>query len=365
MNESITYKCPECGAAMVFNSDAQQLVCPYCSAAYNVDEYMQRFGGGAQNNVSGEDEQQEAAGYEEQQSRIDYAKQHNMKKYHCTSCGAELVSDEFTSATICGFCGNPTLVCERLNGEFSPSLIIPFKLNKEAATDAFVKWARKGLLTPGDFHSSSTIEKLSGIYVPFWFYDVHADNRMHGTGLRVRREDHANYYYTITDFYDVARDIDADFIRVPADASEKMNDGDMDKLEPFDYSELRKFEMPYLSGYLSERYNYTAEDMRSRVFLRTNRYITDATTETLAGYTSIEGRSDMPSSRVFHEEYALLPVWMLNYHYKDQDYTFLMNGQTGRIVATRPISSLRTVVSFFISFILVLIIVLIGGLIIW
>lgn len=343
MNEAITYKCPGCGAAMVFNPDTQELSCPYCFTTYKVDDYLK----------------------ESAESSNDDEPTQDMKIYHCTSCGAELVSDEFTSATICGFCGNPTLVSDRLKGKFTPSLIIPFKLDKAAASQAFVNWAKKGLLTPGDFRSDSTIEKLSGIYVPFWFYDVHSTNYMHGTGLRVRTEDHSDHYYTVTDYYDVVRSIEADFIRVPADASAKMADGDMDKLEPFDYTELRKFEMPYLSGYLSERYNYTADDMKNRIYNRTDKYITESTTECLAGYSSISGRTDSPQSQVVKDEYALLPVWMLNYHYKDKDYTFLMNGQTGRIVATRPISNARTAAAFVISFIIVLIIAMIGGVILW
>lgn len=349
MNESITYKCPSCGAAMSFNPETQQLSCPYCFQSYNIDEYLRDFGGN------------EPSAGDTAKPQTDL----NMKIYHCTSCGAELVSDEFTSATICGFCGNPTLVSERLSGKFEPSLIIPFKLNKEAATNAFVKWAKKGLLTPGDFHSSSTIEKLSGIYVPFWFYDVNSSDYMNGTGLIVRREDHSDCYYTITDYYNVSRNIEASFVRVPADASAKMPDGDMDKLEPFDYNELREFEMPYLSGYLSERYNYTAEDMQNRVFARTNQYIKDAVNETLTQYSSITDRNDSLHSNIVGDAYALLPVWMLNYHYKNQDYTFYMNGQTGKIVATRPLSTPRTIVSFILTFIVSLIIVMIGGLIIW
>lgn len=353
MNESITYKCPGCGAAMTFNPETQELTCPYCFTSYNIDEYISRFGEGNENNeTSGSD-------------MFDSQTEQNMKIYHCTSCGAELVSDEFTSATICGFCGNPTLVSDRLRGIFSPSLIIPFKLNKEAATRSFVKWAKKGLLTPGDFHSSSTIEKLSGIYVPFWFYDVNSSDYMNGTGIIVRQEDHSSYYYTITDYYNVSRNVEATFVRVPADASAKMPDEDMDKLEPFDYRELREFEMPYLSGYLSERYNYTAEDMQNRVFARTNQYIKDATTETLRRYSSITGRNDSLHSNIVGDAYALLPVWMLNYHYKNADYTFFMNGQTGKIVATRPISNLRTAAAFIITFAAALILVMIGGLILW
>ena len=35
----------------------------------------------------------------------------------------------------------------------------------------------------------------------------------------------------------------------------------MDKLEPFDYADLKDFNMPYLAGYLAETYNYDSKEL--------------------------------------------------------------------------------------------------------
>lgn len=363
MSETITYKCPGCGTVMVFDPDTQMLACPSCQESCTVNEYLAKYGNPQAGNPQAGNPQ--TGSYDNSGSSDDSGDQPEMKVYHCTSCGAELVSDEYTSATICGFCGNPTLVADRLDGEFKPKLIIPFKLDKDTAVEKFRAWTRKGPLTPGTLRSDSMIDKLTGIYVPFWCYDVHSTDSMHGTGLIVSREDHADYYYTVTQYYDVAREVSARFEKIPADASEKMNDDDMDKLEPFNYSELRKFEMPYLSGYLSERYNYTAEEMFDRIYKRTNRYIKEAADKTLTGYSSVTSRTDTPNSRITARYYALLPVWMLNYRYNGKDYTFLMNGQTGKIVADRPVSTGRSVAAFMITFVVTLIIAMIGGAVLW
>ena len=40
-------------------------------------------------------------------------------------------------------------------------------------------------------------------------------------------------------------------------------------------------------------------------------------------------------------EYVMLPVWMLNYRYKDKTYQFALNGQTGKQVGTLPLSKGR------------------------
>ena len=36
--------------------------------------------------------------------------------------------------------------------------------------------------------------------------------------------------------------------------------------------------------------------------------------------------------------YAFLPVWVLNTRYRDQNYLFTMNGQTGKLIGDLPIS---------------------------
>ena len=40
-----------------------------------------------------------------------------------------------------------------------------------------------------------------------------------------------------------------------------------------------------------------------------------------------------------HADYGLLPVWKYIYQYKEQEYPFYVNGQTGKIVGTAPISA--------------------------
>ena len=111
----ITYKCPSCGAALVFNSETQKLSCEQCGFSENVHEYERKSAGQTET---------------EHNANVQEPEMMNMKIYHCQSCGAELMSDEFTSAVICSFCGNPSLVQDRLQGAYKPQQIIPFKIDR-------------------------------------------------------------------------------------------------------------------------------------------------------------------------------------------------------------------------------------------
>ena len=170
-----TYKCPSCGAAMEFDSDTQKMKCPQCQRIMDVSEFdMDAADGNYDENTGFAGEGYEKESYDGEATGGTM----NMKTYHCTSCGAELLADEYTSAVICSFCGNPSLVEDRLTGAYKPKRIIPFKINRDAAVDAYKKWVHKGPLTPAALKSQSTIEKISGLYVPFWLYDYKAEDRM-------------------------------------------------------------------------------------------------------------------------------------------------------------------------------------------
>lgn len=341
--EASSYICPNCGSVMEFDSEKQKMVCVHCEHEMSVDELHDRheeikeeFGqeneSGTKESIYGEFEQNERSG--------------NFKFYRCQGCGAEILTDENTAATFCTFCGRPSMMEDRLTGELLPSYVIPFKLKRDTAVKIYTEWAKKGVLTPSKLKSQSTIDKITGMYVPFWLYDYKADMQMNAHCTRVRIEVHGDYKYIHTDHFAVDRDVETEYLKVPADASEKMPDDIMDKLEPFMYNQLDEFEMPYLSGYYAEKYNYDSVQMAPRVEKRVREYIYNLTRSTIKGYTSVDIRNQHTRLGREQAKYALLPVWILNYVYEGKNHMFALNGQTGKIVADRPVSKCKAAVWF-------------------
>lgn len=321
-----SYECPGCGAPMQFDADKQKMVCEHCGTSCTTEELDNIL----EHDVEREDE---ITGEFEQNGETE-----DFRVFKCPSCGAELLTDDNTSATFCSFCGRPNLMESRLSGADKPSVVIPFKIEKDKAREKYRSWAKKGLLTPSGFYAESTIEKITGMYVPFWLYNYNARLDLTAECTKVRHETKGDYRYTYTDYFMVTRDVEAEYDRIPVDASEKMPDDVMDKIEPFGYQDLTGFEMPYLSGYYSEKYNYTADEMSERAEKRIRKYILDTTRDTIKGYTTVNVRHSNSRLQKIKAEYGLMPVWILNYRYKDKDYMFALNGQTGKIVADKPIS---------------------------
>lgn len=323
----IQYKCPDCGADMSFDAKKGMLSCDSCGRTLPVEEYKE----------PGEEPIQDFDEFESQTSATTFGTD-EATQYQCKNCGAILITDKDTTATTCSFCGAPMVLGDRLSGELAPAKVIPFSINKEQATQAFRKWCKNGLLTPKGFASADRIKNITGTYVPFWLYDLNGRGEAHADCTRVRTYEAGDYIYTETRHYDVYRKVDLNYNKIPVDASEKMNDKLMDKLEPFHYDNLKDFKTPYLAGYLAEKYNYTDKQLFDRVKERIDHYVHDYIRSSIHGYSSTMIRNEWTDVRQRNATYALLPIWMICYDYKDSEHIFAMNGQTGKIVGKPPLS---------------------------
>lgn len=318
----VTYKCPGCGAAMEFDGESGKLTCGSCGTQLTVEEY---------NNLPlGEDTYTQADHGESTTIQVQIFK--------CPSCGAELMTDEHTVATICSYCGNPGLISDRMVGVHSPKAVLPFRITKEQAVERFLKWTRHGLLTPNDFTSKNTLEKITGMYVPYWLYDYRIRVDMTAQATRSHTTRRGDMEYTYTDHYQVYRQVDTEFEKIPVDASDRMDDQVMECLEPYDYQEMKDFEMGYLSGYVADKYSAGSDTFQERAKTRAREAAIGVARSTIGGYHTVQVINQRAEIHEKNVDYVMLPVWVLNYRYQGKDYAFTLNGQTGKLHGKLPIS---------------------------
>ena len=133
MGELQEYKCPCCGGGIRFDSKAQKLKCPYCDTEFEI-ETLQQY------DTTLKEEKQDDMRWDKAEGSIwQEGEEQGLSTYHCESCGGEIVADENTAASVCPFCGNPVVMTGKLSGALRPDLIIPFKLDKQAAKSGLMK----------------------------------------------------------------------------------------------------------------------------------------------------------------------------------------------------------------------------------
>ena len=104
--------------------------------------------------------------------------------------------------------------------------------------------------------------------------------------------------------------------------------------------------MPYLAGYLAEKYDYDDDALFSRVESKIVPYIDSYISSTISGYSTVSYTNKQILANKKNVYYTLFPVWMVYYDFDNKEHTFAMNGQTGKVVGKPPISAFKVAAWF-------------------
>ncbi len=300
------YRCKNCGGNVVYDPKSGHMKCPHCDGTDTQDE------------IKGE------------------------SLTMCPNCGAPLNPGEYQAAHRCAHCGIYLIVDERVEGTYTPHVILPFKIDKNQAVESLKESFGKRLFTPSDFMSASTLEKMEGMYVPFFLYNMDGHYHWTGHGKQIRTWRRGNTEYTETKTFYLERDMEVVFDHVPVDASLTMDDALMDLMEPFDYKALKEFQKKYMSGFYGERYSQTKAELEGRAKNKVEPVAESLMQQSLAGYSGLMAQTKDLQLRENEAQYALLPVWVYTYNYHGQSYNFFVNGQTGKVIGHSPFDKGKT-----------------------
>ena len=328
------YKCPCCTAPLVFNAVTQNLTCESCDNTFPLEtmQQMAESGEASGGNSKFDWESYTPRSYED-------TNEVKLSNYSCPSCGAEIQGDDTLGSTVCPYCGNSTIVKGQFEGTLKPDYIIPFKLNKKSAIEAFEGDCKNAPFLPDEFKNERKIEEMAGVYVPFWMFDCDCDAAVSYNAERITAWSDSNYNYTKTDYFKLFRSGTVGFANIPVDASKKAEDSYMEAVEPFNYEDAALFSGAYLSGYLADKYDVSAEESIERANERVKNSTVEAFNDTTNRYTAVIPENSRVSFSNGKIRYSLLPVWMLNIKYMDKMYKFAINGQTGKVVGEYPVDN--------------------------
>lgn len=358
---TIIYKCPNCGGELVFTPATQKYTCPYCQSAFSQEEIDSFIQEGSDTAA------EESAAWEENDTVSDTGTGKNGSSgeavyYSCPSCGAQIITDATTAATFCYYCHNPVVLEGRLSGEYLPDQVLPFQIDREKAIEMFREKIGKKKFVPKAFFNEQQIEKLSGIYYPYWVYSCRIGGVMGGTGTKVRVYRSGDTEVTETSIYDVAREGKIKFDKLTRNA---LREGDrqlVENVQPFSLKGMKRFSMSYLSGFFAEKRNMETSEFSGEVHEKTEGYASNILRDTIKGYSTF---TPTDKSMILEEEdwkYVLLPVWVLTYAGRGgKIYYFAMNGQNGNVSGSFPINWKKLTAVSSVIFAVVMTAFLVGG----
>ncbi len=346
---TVTLKCPNCGGGLQFDPASQKYKCEYCLSLFCQEELERANPEAASKQPNG--------GTPE-------AVQQAAVIYNCPSCGAEIVTDETTAAAFCFYCHNPVILQGKLEGRYQPGYILPFEVDKEKAKNIFLTWLKQKRFVPKDFYSPDQIEKMTGVYFPYWLYSCQADGRLEAEGIRDQGSRVVgNTRYTDRQKFRIERSGRMSIENVTRNALKKADRKLVEGVMPFEMKDLKPFSMGYLSGFYAEKRDTESQEYASEVEEEVRSYAANSLMNSVTDYASVQVKNQSVELKDGRWDYALMPVWTLTYkdNSSDKIYYFACNGQTGKVCGVLPIDKGKLAAFFAEIFVPLFIVLMIVG----
>ena len=323
---TVAYKCPNCASPLTYDGNIGKMVCAACDSQFDqeaIEALNAPEDGGVVDFVIPTEEY----------TASDTAR---MQAYHCKTCGAELITEETTTATECPYCGSPTILPDRIDGGIRPEMVVPFVITKEQAQKAFEDYFKGKKLLPNIFKKDNRIAEMRKLFVPYWLFDCDAEGDITYNAEKRRTQRTGEWEVTTTEHYIVRRAGRMSFENIPVDGSVKMDDKITESLEPYDLTKAVPFQPTVLSGAMADHADVDAEACEKRAVERVESSMINSLRNTVHGYDFVRERSKHISASGGKVTPVLLPVWLITTKKDDKVYTFAINGQTGELTCDVP-----------------------------
>lgn len=342
MSDVVSHKCPNCDGPLLFDPESQSFHCEYCLSVFKDTDIKEKT----------------------EPSLVEELAKETFNLYACPSCGAEVVTEETTAATYCYYCHNPVVLKDRVSGEFLPNAILPFKVSEKEAKEKFIQWANKKKFIPRDFFSKNQIEKMTGIYFPYWNVDAElfGDVKAKGTKIDVWRVGETEY--TRTRRYDITRKGNVTFSSLlKAALSKNVKQNMIESVQPFNVEECQPFDSRFLSGFQAEKRDLEFNDIKDAVNQELDHYTENLLVNDISGYGIIDSSRCQTKLLNQSNQYYLLPLWIVTYKSdtSDEPYYFAMNGVSGKTSGILPINKVKLLGASAVIGTLISGLVLLGG----
>lgn len=320
MSDLTEYKCPSCGAPMHFDINKQRVVCSFCASSYDLEYIRSHF-----NEVT--DEKLSDFNWVE---RTKYVWEPDMleelTEYTCSSCGGNIITKNITASTKCPFCDHNVVISSNFAGDLRPDKVIPFKVKAEEFAEKYRENIANAGYAPKEFADLSVTDNIFGCYIPIWVYSCTCNSQLNNSD---------GVIYKIKDYPIPATDFKKDILH---------------SVEPFVYDEAVDFTESCLTGFYASRYSIGAENAMNSA----DKAVKSACIIRASDNTGKDFNPQFALNNSVIEDkqltYYLVPIWFLNVPYKNKNYTFAMNGQTGEFVSSNVPLSKRSSKHFWTIF---------------
>jgi len=223
-------------------------------------------------------------------------------------------------------------------------LIAKHQFSIKEAADKYRDWVSKQKFVPRDFDITNDQDKIKAIYVPVWLFEVTAETAWHGEVSHIEKrsrtrhnyiEDRDEHYTEDETIWEPTSGTHYGQYLLPVSASSTISQEDIGGFK-VKYSDLKNYHESDLDGWqvqVADLDETSAKEICNNIVKNKEKLVCNLEVEQLNGC----------STKVTYTttNFALLPLFVLSYPYKDKTYRSLVNGLTGGVSGKMPINQAK------------------------
>ena len=270
--------------------------------------------------------------------------------YKCNDCN--LIYSKTGENKECIYCGKNNLSVIDNNIDDIP-YIIPFKIDKDKAIDTYKNYFKFNPLVPSIFKKKSTISSISKIYVAAELYDVNVAGNISFFGGDKNNGSNNN---TDVKKYDVKNTVNFDFKNMIGCCNSKITNDKFSSINDYDFEQIQQFDSNIINDDTSIVYSdLSPMDVSNNVSNTVMDYSLSVIKKNI-NHQIKKLRENKLAVNFSNNKNILVPLYLLNINYNDNNYTYLMNGQTGKVNFSIVYGKKELIITSIILFILIFII---------
>ena len=277
--------------------------------------------------------------------------------FACGQCGATLAFDGVRSQN-CPYCASPNFVERpRATVQADPQFVVTFVGDAVVARRALERWLGSRTMFADSALRTAQATDLRGVYVPAYLYSAVASTDY---TAQIGENYTETEEYTTTDSEGHTKTETRTVTRteyrslagrhvgyvsdVVVSASTGLANAELERVEPYDLKQLRRFSPALISGWITEEFSRPGDDCQrasrgeaaDQVGVKLRRFMPGDSYSDLAWKTTVSWESMDP---------ILVPVWVFAVRYRSDKppLRILINGQTGKVIGKVPLAAWKIV----------------------
>ena len=276
------------------------------------------------------------------------------KTYICNDCKCTF-SVKGMETNTCINCNSINIV-ESDKADYKGYSVLPFNYSMDDAKKKYKSKIRFNFLLPLTYRKRNTISNIKKIYVPCFLYDVNVSGNISFYGV-----DRIKNIKSLPDQkFEILHSVDVNYDNLLVSGVECFTDELISSINGFKFDEIKDLNEEDIDNTYFFVMDKEEKDIKEAINKRVNNNVLNIVKNNIEHDLKKLNTNDS-KIKIANRRFLLVPIYYLNIKYKDNNYLYCMNGNTGNDTIDFVSSRLSMIIFYIVVFLIVFIITIIWG----